>query len=177
MRCAPDCPNGGTVHFGAIPGEDMAQLLPIFERIGKLIVDRLDCKVVVQTGTSYTAVIEAMRAHRVDMASFGAFSYVLAHQVAGARGGGDLRRGRRHAGQLLRHHHHLARLRPHHAAAGQGQGVRVFRSGIDLGPPHSQPTAWSRPASTRRRTSRRSTPDRTRRASRRCATTRSRWAN
>ncbi len=81
---APDCPNGGTVHFGVVPGEDTAQLLPIYGRIGKLIADRLDCAVVVQTGTNYTAVIEAMRAHRVEMANFGAFSYVLAHAVAGA---------------------------------------------------------------------------------------------
>jgi phosphonate transport system substrate-binding protein len=81
---APDCPNGGVVHFGVVPGEDTTQLLPIYERIGKLIAARLDCRVATQTGTSYTAVIEAMRAHRIDMASFGAFSYVLAHQVAGA---------------------------------------------------------------------------------------------
>lgn len=81
---APDCPNGGVVHFGVIPGEDTTQLLPIYDRIGKLIADRLDCQVVTQTGISYTAVIEAMRARRVDIASFGAFSYVLAHRVAGA---------------------------------------------------------------------------------------------
>jgi phosphonate transport system substrate-binding protein len=81
---APDCPNGGIVHFGVVPGEDTAQLLPIYSRLGALIADRLGCDVVTQTGTNYTAVIEAMRAHRVDMASFGAFSYVLAHTVAGA---------------------------------------------------------------------------------------------
>jgi phosphonate transport system substrate-binding protein len=81
---APDCPNGVVVHFGVVPGEDTAQLLPIYDRIGKLIADRLGCPIVTQTGTNYTAVIEAMRAHRVDMANFGAFSYVLAHQVAGA---------------------------------------------------------------------------------------------
>jgi len=84
MAAAPDCPNGGTVNLGAIPAEDMSQLLPIFQRLGALLEARLDCKVVVRTGTSYTAVIEAMRAHRVDVASFGAFSYVLAHQVADA---------------------------------------------------------------------------------------------
>jgi phosphonate transport system substrate-binding protein len=84
MAVAPDCPNGGTVYLGAIPAEDMSQLLPIFQRLGALIAARLDCKVVVRTGTSYTAVIEAMRAHRVDVASFGAFSYVLAHQMADA---------------------------------------------------------------------------------------------
>ena len=130
----PDCPNGGAMHFGAIPAEDMAQLLPIFQRIGGLIAARLDCNVVVRTGTSYTAVIEAMRAHRVDVASFGAFSYVLAHQVAGARSGGRLCRAGRQAGQLLRHHHDVARLRHHHAAAGEGACVCLLRSGVHLGP-------------------------------------------
>ena len=81
---APDCPDGGTVHLGVVPGEDTEQLLPIYARIGKLIAARLDCQVVTTTGTNYTAVIEAMRAHRVDVGAFGAFSYVLAHQVAGA---------------------------------------------------------------------------------------------
>jgi phosphonate transport system substrate-binding protein len=84
IAAAPDCPNGGTVNLGAIPAEDMSQLLPIFQRIGALIEARLDCHVIVRTGTSYTAVIEAMRAHRVEVASFGAFSYVLAHEVANA---------------------------------------------------------------------------------------------
>ncbi|HUB15902.1 MAG TPA: phosphate/phosphite/phosphonate ABC transporter substrate-binding protein [Acetobacteraceae bacterium] len=81
---APDCPDGGTVHLGVVPGEDTEQLLPIYARIGKLIAARLDCQVLTTTGTNYTAVIEAMRAHRVDVGAFGAFSYVLAHQVAGA---------------------------------------------------------------------------------------------
>jgi phosphonate transport system substrate-binding protein len=84
QAAAPDCPNGGTVHYGVVPGEDTTQLLPIYGRIGKLIADRLGCEVVAQTGTNYTAVIEAMRAHRVDIATFGAFSYVLAHAVANA---------------------------------------------------------------------------------------------
>ncbi|HUN43634.1 MAG TPA: phosphate/phosphite/phosphonate ABC transporter substrate-binding protein [Acetobacteraceae bacterium] len=81
---APDCPHGGTVHLGVVPGEDTEQLLPIYASIGKLIAARLDCDVVTTTGTNYTAVIEAMRANRVDVGAFGAFSYVLAHQVAGA---------------------------------------------------------------------------------------------
>jgi phosphonate transport system substrate-binding protein len=81
---APDCPNGGTVHLGVVPGEDTEQLLPIYARIGTLISARLGCDVVTNTGNNYTAVIEAMRADRVDVGAFGAFSYVLAHQVAGA---------------------------------------------------------------------------------------------
>ncbi len=81
---APDCPPGGVVHLGMVPGEDTAQLIPIYNDIGKLIAARLGCPVRVQTGNNYTAVIEAMRAGRIEIGEFGAFSYVLAHQVAGA---------------------------------------------------------------------------------------------
>jgi phosphonate transport system substrate-binding protein len=81
---APDCPNDGTVRFGVVPGEDTMQLSPIYARIGKLLADRLDCAVTVQFGTNYTATIEAMRAKRIDIGVYGAFSYVLAHQVGGA---------------------------------------------------------------------------------------------
>ena len=78
-----DCPDG-VVRMGMVPGEDTAQLIPIFNEIGRLIAQRLGCPVKVQTGTNYTAVIEAMRAQRIEIGDFGAFSYVLAHQVAGA---------------------------------------------------------------------------------------------
>ncbi len=81
---APDCPNGGTVRFGVVPGEDTMTLGPIYDRIAKLMGERLDCEVKVQFGTSYTATIEAMRAGRVEIGVYGAFSYVLAHQMAGA---------------------------------------------------------------------------------------------
>lgn len=81
---APDCPNDGVVRFAIIPGEDTSQLLPIYTRIGQLISDRLKCDVKIQFGTNYTAAIEAMRAHRAEVGVFGAFSYILAHQVAGA---------------------------------------------------------------------------------------------
>jgi phosphonate transport system substrate-binding protein len=81
---APDCPNAGMVRFGVVPGEDTMQLGPIYDRIGKLLAERLDCGVAIQFGTNYTATIEAMRSGRVEIGVYGAFSYVLAHQVAGA---------------------------------------------------------------------------------------------
>lgn len=84
FAAAPDCPHNGMVKLAAIPAEDTARLAPILGRLGKLIAARLDCELVVQFGTSYTAAIEAMRAHRAEVAMFGAFSYVLAHEVAGA---------------------------------------------------------------------------------------------
>jgi phosphonate transport system substrate-binding protein len=80
----PDCPNGGTVRLAAVPAEDTSILAPIYDRLAKLIATRLGCEVKVQFGTSYTAAIEAMRAHRAELGQFGAFSYILAHQMAGA---------------------------------------------------------------------------------------------
>lgn len=79
-----DCPNNGVIRLAAIPAEDTSVLGPILGRLGALIAARLGCDVKVQFGTSYTAAIEAMRAQRAEVAMFGAFSYVLAHQVAGA---------------------------------------------------------------------------------------------
>ena len=81
---AADCPNNGVVRLAAIPAEDTTLLGPVLDHLGKLIADKLDCQVKVTFGTSYTAAIEAMRAQRAEIAMFGAFSYVLAHQVAGA---------------------------------------------------------------------------------------------
>ncbi len=79
-----DCPNNGTVRMAAIPAEDTTLLGPIMDHLGKLIEAKLDCRITVRFGTSYTAAIEAMRAQQAEIAMFGAFSYVLAHQVAGA---------------------------------------------------------------------------------------------
>ena len=74
---APDCPDGGMVRFGVVPGEDTMTLGPVYDRIASLIAAQLDCPVKVQFGTNYTATIEAMRAGRVDVGVYGAFSYVL----------------------------------------------------------------------------------------------------
>jgi phosphonate transport system substrate-binding protein len=84
MAAAPDCPNDGTVRMAVIPGEDTAQLTPIYGHLAALVSERLGCTVKVQFGINYTAVIEAMRANRAEIGLFGAFSYVLAHQMANA---------------------------------------------------------------------------------------------
>ena len=79
----PACP-AGPVHYGVIPFDSSAAFVPLYDRIGAMIADKLGCPVKVEIGTSYTATIEAMRAGKVDAAEFGPLSYVLAHQVAGA---------------------------------------------------------------------------------------------
>lgn len=81
---APDCPNSGTVRFGVEPFEAAAKLVPIYERVGKLLAKQLDCDVRIFVTTNYTAEVEAMRADRLEAGEFSPFSYVLAHQMARA---------------------------------------------------------------------------------------------
>jgi phosphonate transport system substrate-binding protein len=91
---ADDCPNGGTMRFGVEPYDTAARLVPIYEKIGKLIADKIGCKVEVYVATGYNAEIEAMRNGKLELAEFGPLGYVLAHQIAkaeavGAFGGVD----------------------------------------------------------------------------------------
>ena len=81
---AEDCPNDGTVRFGVEPYDSAARLAPIYDKLGKLIGDKLGCKVEVFVATSYNAEIEAMRNGKLDIGEFGPLGYVLAHQVAKA---------------------------------------------------------------------------------------------
>jgi phosphonate transport system substrate-binding protein len=81
---AADCPNGGTVRFGVEPYDTAARLVPIYDKIGKMIGDKIGCKVEVYVATSYNAEIEAMRNDKLELAEFGPLGYVLAHQVAKA---------------------------------------------------------------------------------------------
>jgi phosphonate transport system substrate-binding protein len=81
---AADCPAGGIVRFGVEPYDTAARLVPIYEKIGKLISDKIGCKVQVYVATGYNAEIEAMRNGKLELAEFGPLGYVLAHQVAKA---------------------------------------------------------------------------------------------
>jgi phosphonate transport system substrate-binding protein len=81
---ATDCPDGGTVRFGVEPYDTAARLVPIYQKLGELIGDKLGCKVEVFVATSYNAEIEAMRNGKLEIGEFGPLGYVLAHQVAKA---------------------------------------------------------------------------------------------
>jgi phosphonate transport system substrate-binding protein len=81
---ADDCPNNGTVRFGVEPYDTAARLVPIYEKIGKMIGDKVGCKVEVYVATGYNAEIEAMRNDKLELGEFGPLGYVLAHQVAKA---------------------------------------------------------------------------------------------
>jgi phosphonate transport system substrate-binding protein len=69
---------------GYFGGDDAETVLEDNEPIRLYYAQRLGLPVELYTGTSYTAVIEAMRADRVDAMLVGPFSYVLAVQEAGA---------------------------------------------------------------------------------------------
>src|SRR6201994_4054261 len=79
-----DCPNGGTVRFGVEPYDTAARLVPIYQKVGELIGEKLGCKVEVFVATTYNAEIEAMRVGKLEIGEFGPLGYVLAHQVAKA---------------------------------------------------------------------------------------------
>jgi phosphonate transport system substrate-binding protein len=81
---ADDCPNGGTVRFGVEPYDSAARLVPIYDKIGKLLGDKIGCKVEIYVATGYNAEIEAMRNDKLEIGEFGPLGYVLAHQVAKA---------------------------------------------------------------------------------------------
>lgn len=82
---AKDCPNGGTVRFGVEPFDTSAKLAPIYGHIGKLLGEKIGCKVEVFVATNYNAEIEAMRSDKLEIGEFGPLGYVLAHQVAKAQ--------------------------------------------------------------------------------------------
>src|ERR1700731_2273393 len=50
-----------TVRFGVEPYDTAARLVPIYQKVGELIGEKLGCKVEVFVATSYNAEIEAMR--------------------------------------------------------------------------------------------------------------------
>ena len=57
---AADCPEGGKIRFGVEPYDTAARLVPIYQKIGGLISDKVGCPVEVFVATGYNAEIEAM---------------------------------------------------------------------------------------------------------------------
>lgn len=70
--------------LGLFGGDDSAETLRDSEALRAYLAEALDMEVVITTGTSYGAVIEAMRADRVDAMAVGPFAFVLAEQEADA---------------------------------------------------------------------------------------------
>nr|WP_238358063.1 phosphate/phosphite/phosphonate ABC transporter substrate-binding protein [Cohnella zeiphila] len=72
------------LNIGFIPGENDGKANDPKKIVAKDMSDALGIKVNVFEGEDYTAVIEAMRTKKIDVASFGPFSYIIAHERSGA---------------------------------------------------------------------------------------------
>jgi phosphonate transport system substrate-binding protein len=73
-----------TFRVGIFGGDDQEKAINSSKPLAAHLEERLGIKVELTTGTSYSAVIEAMRAGRVEAMEVGPFSYVLAVQEAQA---------------------------------------------------------------------------------------------
>lgn len=73
-----------TFIVGLFGGDDSAETLRDNEPLRAYLAEALGIDVLITTGTSYSAVIEAMRADRVDAMLVGPFSFVLAEREADA---------------------------------------------------------------------------------------------
>jgi phosphonate transport system substrate-binding protein len=73
-----------TFIIGVYPGDNIEGALASVEPLRAYLEERLGVRTVIITGTSYTAVIEAMRAGRADAIEVGPFTYVLANREANA---------------------------------------------------------------------------------------------
>jgi len=82
MTCA--CGAEETLKIGIIPSDDIAALLDAFDPMTQYLEGELGMEIEVFKATDYTAVVEAMRADKIDAAWFGPLSYVLAANRAGA---------------------------------------------------------------------------------------------
>lgn len=65
--------------FAAVPAESSHSLQSDYENIVKLLELETGKKVTFQNASDYAAVVEGQRAGKIDIASYGPFSYVIAH--------------------------------------------------------------------------------------------------
>jgi phosphonate transport system substrate-binding protein len=68
----------GTLVFAAVPSEQSTSLQQSYQTVISLLEKETGETVQFQNATDYAAVIEGMRAGKIDVAMFGPFSYVLA---------------------------------------------------------------------------------------------------
>jgi phosphonate transport system substrate-binding protein len=87
VKAAVDDPRAGwpkVFKVGLFGGDDAEETIRNADPMKKLLETKLGMPVEIFTGTSYGAVIEAMRADRVDAMTVGPFAYILAVQEAQA---------------------------------------------------------------------------------------------
>lgn len=79
-----ECSNPDSLTFSVIPTEDIALHAKRYQPLLDWLKEKTGKNIEFYAPTSYNGVIEAMRSDFVDMAGFGAFSYILAHKKANA---------------------------------------------------------------------------------------------
>jgi phosphonate transport system substrate-binding protein len=67
-----------TITIGSIPTENATQLAESLQPIAQMITKKLGVQVKTFAGTSYAALIEAQKAHKVDLVEYGPLSYYIA---------------------------------------------------------------------------------------------------
>lgn len=72
------------LHYGVVPGESQETIARTYKPVVDALSEYLGIKVEMYMGTDYTSMIEAMRTKKLDVAEFGPFSYVIAHERSGA---------------------------------------------------------------------------------------------
>lgn len=68
-----------TITVAAVPAESSQSLQSDYDNLVKLIAKETGKKVEFQNASDYAAVVEGQRAGKIDIASYGPFSYVIAH--------------------------------------------------------------------------------------------------
>ena len=74
-----------TITYGVLPAEDADTLAARYEPFEEYMAACLDHDVELFTGTSYTAMLEAMRTGSIDIAKFGPFAYILGNERSDAQ--------------------------------------------------------------------------------------------
>lgn len=72
------------LRYGVVPYESQETIARTYKPVVDALSEYLGIKVEMYMGTDYTSMIEAMRTKKLDVAEFGPFSYVIAHERSGA---------------------------------------------------------------------------------------------
>ena len=79
---AADKSNPDVLRIAILPDENASELIKQNKKLQLYLEDRLDKKIELVVTTDYSSMIEAMRFGRLELAYFGALSYVMAKQKA-----------------------------------------------------------------------------------------------
>ena len=73
------------LNIALVPGDDPGKFFDQYKELLAYLKQSLGIEVKGQVGTSYSAVIEAQRAKKIDLGFYGPFSYILANAETGAQ--------------------------------------------------------------------------------------------